>query len=293
VLHALLKKKLRVIDTTLDYRDVEDHLTAAVLTRISYLSPKLASQLIEESIRPQHLGDRLISITHTDDADDADVWIEFWPRYTDATSSQSVVEPDAVLGIADHVYVVEAKRTDGWGQTPEQAARDWLSYYRDADEKGDAPEAVDGTLLLLGGVASVDHLNSLAATVQSLIASTHEVAPRIAWIAWTTLASQVRDAIDKATPQDARILADINLALTYHGFGAWMTYTQLSKRVGEPAIGLGADLLPTIWPAAPKQAAPVVPIPANSSSCPIELWRAHASPARIEAIPSQFSFLAK
>ena len=50
MLHALLHRKLRVANSTIEYRDAEDHLTAAVFARISYLTPHLASRLIESSI---------------------------------------------------------------------------------------------------------------------------------------------------------------------------------------------------------------------------------------------------
>jgi hypothetical protein len=300
VLHALLKKKLRVVEPTIEYRDVEDHLTAAVLERISYLSLNVAASLIEASIVEQRFGR---FTTPKADEGDEDLWVEFWPRFTDPTSSQLIVEPDAILGIGNHVYVVEAKRTDEWGQTAEQAARDWLSFYTDEDEERDDIEE-DGarTLLLLGGVADAGRFSILAEAIKQRILNPKgddaegekaegksALIPRIAWVSWTKFASTVSDFIQTATPQEARILEDINLALTYHGFGAWITFTQLSRIVETRVIRLGAESLPTSWPSAPELTPRSDPLPDVPLPNPIDEWRRLSLTVRIEATPSQFS----
>lgn len=284
MLHALLKKKLRVAEPSIEYRDVEDHLTAAVLTRNSYLSAKLAADLLEESMVEGRFGQ---TATSNADEDIDDIWVDFWPRFADPTASQNVVEPDAILGVGSHVFVVEAKRTDEGGQTADQAARDWLSYFLDEDEEGDGLEDDASTLLLLGGVADTGRFVELSDAIKQRIdeADTPTM-PRIAWISWTKLASKVRDFMQVASAQDARILEDLNLALTYHGFGAWITFDQLAQAVnGRSTVRLGAFALPFDWPDAPKSPPrkPVAPTPH-----PLDDWCRLSSTMRIDADPSQF-----
>ena len=39
-----------------------------------------------------------------------EVWVDFWPRYSDPTKAQCTVEPDFLLYIGEQVYVIESKR---------------------------------------------------------------------------------------------------------------------------------------------------------------------------------------
>jgi hypothetical protein len=283
VLHALLKRKLRVAEPSIEYRDVEDHLTAAVLERISYLSPKLAADMLEASVVEDRFG-QVIASDVEEDVDD--VWIDFWPRFADPTSSQSIVEPDAILGVGSRVYVIEAKRTDERGQSAEQAARDWLSYYFEEDEEGDGLENDACTLLLLGGIADAGKFADLSDAIkQHIVEADTPIVPRVAWISWTKLASKVRDFIQDALPQDMRILEDINLALTHHGFGAWITFEQLAQVVDARPIRLGADALPIDWPNFPNLSPRK---PATPPPHPFDDWRRFASTVKISATPSQF-----
>ena len=296
MLHALLKRKLRVVDPNIEYRDVEDHLTAAVLARICYLSPPLAADLIEGSMVEQRFGRPDSSKAgHGDE----EMWIEFWPRFADPTSSQCIVEPDAILGIGSHTYVVEAKRTDDWGQTAEQAARNWLSFCKGEVEEGDdVEEDIAGTVLLLGGIADTGRFSVLAEETHQRILSQKDgeaeeasPVPRIAWVSWAKFASTVRDFIQVATPQEARVLEDINLALTHHGFGDWVTFTQLSRVIDSPPIHIGLDPLPTFWPSPPKLTPALDQQRSTLTPNPIDEWRQLSSTVKIMATPSQFPVL--
>lgn len=292
MLHALLKNKLRVANSAVDYRDVEDHLTAAVLERVSYLSSALAANLIETSIVEQCPG-RFNASKAT--ASDDKLWVTFWPRFDDPTLSQSIVEPDAILGIGDHVYVVEAKRTDDDGQHAEQAARDWLSFYMHENENDGVgcEESGAGTLLLLGGVADARCFFDLAQKIERYILDLKgndgedesTPIPRIVWVSWAKLAGEVRASVQNATPQEARILGDIELALAHHGFGVWVTFARLCNAV-ETHVGTGP--LPTVWPPMQGLVRCHDPQPTAPISNPIDQWYQIFSTTSIATTPDFF-----
>lgn len=286
MLHALLKKKLRVTDTSLEYRDVEDHLTASVLTRISYLPASVATHLLEASMVAHRFGVQS-NLSEVED----DVWVKFWPRYADAEDPQCTVEPDAILMIGGQPFVVEAKRTDEWGQYAEQTVRDWLSYAQYEDDEGEGLKENAGTLLLLGGVVDGNHFVELCESIKKHIDEFDpRMLPRVAWISWARLASTVRDFIHHATPQNARILEDIDLSLTHHGFGAWLTFAQLRGVVECSIIRIGDGALPIYWPDAPKFA-PLKPVPHLPH--PFDDWRRLTTPISAGARPTMFPLFSK
>ncbi|MEO8801794.1 MAG: hypothetical protein ABI375_00385 [Rudaea sp.] len=288
-------------ESTIEYRDVEDHLTAAVLTRISYLTPDLASRLIESSIAAKWpVGCTWRSFG----ANAEDVWVDFWPRFPDPTKSQHIVEPDAILYVGEQVYVVESKRNDETGQYADQGARDWLSFYNDnSDGTPEIDEIGAYTLLLLGGIPDTARFLALAEEISHQIRhpiknappTSHEhdedgsMMPRIAWIPWTKLASTVRAIIPTATSQEARILEDINLALTYHGFGAWLTFAQLAHLASTQELHHVDLSLSTTWPSALKPSTIVQEIREPTLPSALEDWLSRFSTVSILASPSQFT----
>lgn len=83
------------------YRDLEDHLTAAVFARLSYLPTEVfwlvLSRALDQAPTPFKKQPKLERIT-------------FWPAYSHKHASY--VEPDVLLEFDDFDVIVEAKRFD-------------------------------------------------------------------------------------------------------------------------------------------------------------------------------------
>lgn len=105
MLRAKLKGKL------VDGAIREDALTAIVLSRLSYLPPTLARNVIIGGLREYPLQDvRAVERLFTKSAAAAPFALHLWPRL-EAASGGGQVEPDAVIEIGNSVLVVEAKQS--------------------------------------------------------------------------------------------------------------------------------------------------------------------------------------
>lgn len=178
------------------YRDLEDHLTAAVFARLSYLPTDvfwlILSRALDDMPTLFDQQPRLERIT-------------FWPRYSDG--EDSYIEPDVLLEFDDFDVIVEAKRYDNTEpQTRHQIQAEIDSYRREhANEKNEKRVY----LMLVSGNAQDDvhQLKGIAGLVQTT---------------WLALRHAARYARHQASePLDhkhwLRVLEDIEQALGLHG----------------------------------------------------------------------------
>ncbi|MES1936767.1 hypothetical protein C27AD_10476 [Salinisphaera hydrothermalis C27AD] len=175
------------------YRDLEDHLTAAVFARLSYLPTDVfwlvLSRALDDMPTLFNQQPRLERIT-------------FWPRYSDG--EDSYIEPDVLLEFDDFDVIVEAKRYDNTEpQTRQQVQAEIDSYRREhAKEKR-------VYCMLVSGNAEDDvyQVEGIAGLVQTT---------------WLELRHAARYARHQASePLDhkhwLRVLEDIEQALGLHG----------------------------------------------------------------------------
>ena len=253
LLHAMHRRKFRSdrdnSGACVSYRDVEDHLTAAVLARLSYLSRHTAETILQHATEARSPASVAIPPTLNDTTDH--VSLEFWPRYPLVLGEERVtVEPDALLRVGDHVCIVEAKRLDAAGQTADQLANEWLAW-KAADESAGVASS---SLLLIGGVDSLDHFARLVSGVNARLRDvTHAVfdPPPMAWISWSKLSRIARQQLAVATPVEARILRDLALALSLHGYGTFVSLQDVAH-AWRAMMPLQTSALRDAWPASPR-----------------------------------------
>lgn len=88
------------------YKDREDMLTAAIISRISYLSDKALTNLFQSIFTNSPLDFSVLKE------------VEFWPNFS--SSIQNRVEPDVILHFDWGVMIIEAKRPHDSQQYAEQ-----------------------------------------------------------------------------------------------------------------------------------------------------------------------------
>lgn len=102
------------------YKDREDMLTAAIVSRISYLSDDTLNHLFGSIFTSSSLNFALLNE------------VEFWPNFT--SSIQQRVEPDVILHFDWGILVIEAKRPHNSHQYAEQWIKELESLPSDYRE---------------------------------------------------------------------------------------------------------------------------------------------------------------
>lgn len=192
------------------FRANEDHITATLFERLSYLSGSTAMSILAEATRRDAGGDgaklfgwRMAEITE----------IAFWPLWEDPLPEAWRKEPDVFLtlrvGDPQQVIhlIVEAKR-GGAPQLQEQW-RNQLRCYNDLRHEDVLPDLVG--YLAIGG-----HVPDPTAYRGAGLKQRPDTLFAIA--GWEDMARGVAQALETSAPAEARILKDMQEALTLFGY---------------------------------------------------------------------------
>lgn len=226
MLHAIARNKMaewelengEKISAAQAYRDIEDHLTAAVFARLSYLPTELFWRLIthgkKDEVSPSFSSTRPRLKN-----------IHFWPIFDTneeteeaGESAEQRNEPDVVIECQGLTVIVESKRRDfGTVQDANQIRRYVNACWRESD-------CSQFCVLLMGGAPeSVSKVqNQLAEEWKASAQPSVEIIS----ISWRALLTAVK-RLAKTIPQDIgsdhlrRVLEDIALALELHGVVNW------------------------------------------------------------------------
>ncbi|GAB3679006.1 hypothetical protein [Salinisphaera aquimarina] len=198
------------------YRDLEDHLTAAVFARLSYLPRDVFWLLLSsalDQVPPQ--------LRHRPSLQS----IDFWPTYNHEDGTRC--EPDILLRFDDVDVLVEAKRYDDseW-QTRDQLQAEIESY------NNEYPDRPDPFCLLVSGRQPSD---------LSLLEN-HAGTLRTTWLALRYAARTARDEMSRELDHGhwRRVLQDIEEALGLHGVAPRALFSDLSDTLGERIRRLGS-----------------------------------------------------
>tara|TARA_R110000737_G_scaffold260039_2_gene268445 strand:+ start:230 stop:964 length:735 start_codon:yes stop_codon:yes gene_type:complete len=192
------------------FRANEDHITATLFERLSYLSGSTAMSILAEATRRDAGGDgaklfgwRMAEITE----------IAFWPKWDISPEQGRYREPDLFMTIKAgdpqqviHL-IVEAKKGDA-----EQKQHQWcdqLGCY-DPGEQDDAAVDMLGYLAIGGRVQNPEAFRAAARKIRS--------DTLFAIAGWEDMARGVAQALEATVPAEARILKDMQEALTLFGY---------------------------------------------------------------------------
>ncbi|WP_067587301.1 hypothetical protein [Endozoicomonas ascidiicola] len=204
MLHAILGNKAgrievdgKSISVREVYKEREDMITAAVISRIPYLSPDARASLF-----------KLCLPTSSKDYSEV-LQVEFWPRL--ASIHQNQVEPDVIIKFDWGVLLIEAKRPSDGQQSTCQWFKEIASVSTDDDYKGEI------VFLALGG-KSVNNKVLLQELDAKLEYESYEISERHE-LSWTSLAGAITRLLDNddILSSDTAILSDINSALELYG----------------------------------------------------------------------------
>ncbi|MDA3921023.1 MAG: hypothetical protein PF501_10140 [Salinisphaera sp.] len=175
------------------YRDHEDHLTAAVFSRLSYLPTDLLWRVLSQAADGAQSDSCLSARPRL-------TQIEFWPRLaTDDTR----VEPDVQLSFATFELIVEAKRRDERElQTRHQIQNEVLALRNEVGDRRIYCLLVSGRL-----EESLDDIEGLAGLMTT------------SWFRLRLAAADARAELSYGLDHHHlhRILSDIDKALALHG----------------------------------------------------------------------------
>lgn len=217
MLHAILGNKagrIEVDGKSVSVREVykgrEDMITAAIFSRIPYLS---------QSTRHELLSLCLPDLSR----DFSQGTVEFWPRFVSAVESKSYVEPDVTIKFDWGTVLIEVKRPlDG-----QQRLDQWFNQISSLSRARDDGYPGDIVFLALGGDKIVNS-NLLNELPKKLKREGYKVyAAR--QLSWSTLARSTSQLRDRRTTQasDYAVLSDINLALELYGVSSHPTFDTL------------------------------------------------------------------
>lgn len=191
------------ISATDAYRDLEDHVTAAVFARLSYLPDDMVWSILYRSILLGH-SSRFDARPHIKA-------FRFWPVYTlEASEHDSHVvtkEPDVVIETSSFTWIIEAKRFDDTaGHTLEQI-RNEIAAYRNHEFAHDKPVC----MLLMGGRIPEDIAEAIT-----------DCNTELRYLSWHDLRRNVNELRKKIPSRCGldyckRTLSDIDEALQLHG----------------------------------------------------------------------------
>ena len=204
MLHAILNGKAGRVDVKGEsipvrkiYRDSEDMITAAVISRLPYLTPEtrhtLLSRCLPESKQDYRLLDK----------------VEFWPRFN--SKVQKWVEPDVIMHFDWGILLIEAKRpTLREGQYLDQWWKEIEAVTKEHHDKRIA-------FLALGGDQRYNQqlLNKLQ---EQLLQSSHRIeeALELGWSLLSAALQSIDDDID-IPASDLAVVTDIKAALELYG----------------------------------------------------------------------------
>lgn len=187
------------------YRDHEDHLSAAVFARLSYLPTDVFWLVLLNGISP--VPEPIRNRPRLKQ-------IEFWPRY--AATNDRHCEPDALLQFERFDILVEAKRRDNkeW-HTADQVQAEINAY------RAEYPDRPSPYCLLVSGQIPED-IRDLEGHAGLLATS---------WLQLRLGASRARDKASGALDQAhwVRALKDIEQALSLHGVRPRATIADLDR----------------------------------------------------------------
>jgi hypothetical protein len=197
------------------YKDREDLLTAAVISRLAYLPGEMAWQILSRNAVK-------IDGTPLERVGALERSPEFWPRYRLDQDGEIEVEPDAILRFEHAFVILEAKRSDEEAHFAQQWAREWAAYQR--SETPSRP----CLLFALGGFERLTNqrLRAVANATRRQLSDYGDLrAPfRVAACSWYELVRSIveerRAQLHIADRGTVRVLDDLLLALDLHGVRA-------------------------------------------------------------------------
>ena len=216
MLHAILGNKsgrINVGGQSVPVRDIykglEDMITAAVVSRLPYLSPSIRQALFSLCL-PESNKD--FSYLRS---------VEFWPRLE--SNYQNQVEPDVVALFDWGTLLIEAKRPLDGAQCVDQWFREVDALANDDTYPGEI------VFLALGGDSTTNRqfLSELSLKLQQQaysICESHE----LCWLALARFVAQVLET-ENIGASDIAILTDIGLALELYGVNSHPTLETLPK----------------------------------------------------------------
>lgn len=190
------------------YQQREDLMTAAVFSRLAYLSEELLNQILSVWFGVSARDKHFISFEK----------IIFWPRYrlTRKDETHAYVEPDVLL-IFQHCYVlVEVKPPQGGGQYQRQWHNEICAFLQDSANHKPTQNKKKLHFLALGRIDQ----NNAEIWFKSLKAEFKEQLDLCAALRWQPAADQLSDignAGNDHLKTDQRVLADIFEALALYG----------------------------------------------------------------------------
>lgn len=195
------------------FRAIEDHITASIFERLSYLSAPCAIRILHEATSRNHPGH----------ADELFRWkavglekLEFWPRWEDPGKDQRSREPDVYMewSVGDperrlHV-IVEAKPGAVFHLEPQWRGELASYHYFQATEGAETPDII-GFLAVGGRIPDIDAFLRAAAEVSPTVL--------VAVASWEDVARAVHYELQRSSLRwEQRILHDMSEALTLFGY---------------------------------------------------------------------------
>lgn len=206
LLHSKSRKRVELAAFGNDYEGSEDLLTAAVFSRLTYLSDETLGSLLT-SLCPGLAWESVGPL----------VEVHFWPRIP---IEDRIVEPDVIFEFNAVALCIEAKRWDGISQQSTEQLSSQFSALR-----AHYPGEMDIVQIAVGGLGR--SLGDLA-----------QVKPAPMFISWGKIAIAV-DRLLPASRAEQRVLLDIKSALRLHKVYPEMT---LDLRTLS-AVAIGTDVI--------------------------------------------------
>jgi hypothetical protein len=221
---AMKSRKVRLREGLEEFRyaDVfklnEDFLTAAVFSRLLYLTSEALSSLLLRGLE--------VNLGPLKEA-------AFWPAWSvESKSGETIrVEPDLYVQFEDRDVIVEAKLNDNPGcHAPEQWSREWAAWYKGEHSQREK----QAVLLAIGGLGATNVMSEAEATrigiaANRLLQTDFPGVPSIQWVglSWQELYDGLGSEI--LVELNSQLAHDLTEILRYFGLRRYEFLNDLSK----------------------------------------------------------------
>ena len=183
--------------STLPGDRIEDTLTDAVFSTLSYLPPRILTAVLATAVpllplTPDEVGDALI---------------EFWPSFPSGT------EPDVVLTVGGWMIVIEAKYTSpfstGEADIDHQLVGEWRDGLTDAKAKRLQGPVVIAVTDDPAQPADIEIARRAVADLPEFPERDPDHTETIEWISWQNLAKTIEEHVPGLSRQEHRMVEDL------------------------------------------------------------------------------------
>lgn len=182
------------------FHKIEDSLTSSIFQLLSYLPDSILSKIITETL---HYQDQIPIYNLSN--------IEFWPKWNPiGTTNKNFVEPDVFMNFEHQHIIVEAKRFDEKGQSPEQWKNELIGYFN--EYKNSSKE------LIFWALGGINNWSSDSITV-------YDKNIKIFKSTWTMLLTSIRKNLQENNSHNQeQLFHDLIYSFRLHNFfvGEWL-----------------------------------------------------------------------